>query len=202
MLSQTSSNKFVVRIYSEHLNSRNITEARLREEIAKIENWLMRATALREGVDSWKRNCFEQSIEKPMQASKYLLEGLLPLYDLWLHELKSTESTPYRPSKAQLSRCLKEAIDQMNCGLEFGQTMVFYDKPMDEVYKQRIVSLPRYGFLISSHSSLQLFLNFVFPFNHKRFDSSEKCVKAIELPPFFQQNSPAKKTQSAGPNKL
>lgn len=188
-LSLSSSNKFIVRIYSDYLNNQNISQTRLKDEIEKIEAWLGRATALCDRVDNWIRNCFEESIGKPMRAGKFLLKGLLPLYDHQLHNFEGTPTAQYRPSRVQLSRCLKDTIELVNCGLEYGQAMAFFDWPIGEVYKQQITSAPRFGFLMSESGSLHVFLDFVFPFHHDKFDSSKQCLKAAELPPFFQKSN-------------
>lgn len=96
----------------------------------------------------------------------------------------------------------------MNCGLELGQTMTFADSELDEVYKNQISSDPRFGFLLSDHGSLYLFLEFVFPFHQKKFDNQKTCVKAADLPPFFKRENQTEgqpsfvTTESIGLNNL
>ena len=190
-----SSNKFIVQIYSEYLNSRNITKTRLREETEKIENWLKRVTELREFARDagYNKRKYITAFENPIKASKYLLEGLLPLYDNKLHELESTESEPYRPSKYQLYRKLQDSISHMNEWVGKGQTMSFHDMFIDDVYEQQISSFPQFEFIGASRityqteSYLNLIYDLVFPFNNQYFDESSKCVKADALPPFFRQ---------------
>lgn len=129
----------------------------------------------------------------PIERSKYLLEGLLPLYDHQLHNLENNEKTPYRPSRYELYSEMKKAIDGMNSQVENGQTMAFYDSFLDHVYAQRLSMLPKFEFVSVSRISYQpenylnLFFDLVFPFNKEEFDSSAKCVTVAELPPFFQQ---------------
>ena len=175
---------------------KNITETRLKEEADQIEQWLNKIVAIRKNLEGgWYRDeqCFVEAFEDPIIHAKYLLKGLLPLYDRQLHDLESTSSTPYRPSRQQLFNNLDYAIAQLNREVEDGQTGAFYSEFIDDVYEKRITSFPQFEFWSDSEvtyqpdSSLHLKFDFCFPFNNEKFDNSQECVKASDLPPFFQQ---------------
>lgn len=182
-----------MRIYSEYLNHKNISETRLKEEAKQIEQWMKKIVDIGNPLNDYVRPCFKKYFEDPIRASKYLLKGILSLYDHQLHNLEYTESTPYRPSRYKLFESLSRAIEQTNSELKAGQTGAFHNEFIDHVYEQRITSFPRFRFNSDSQvtyqpeSYLDLILDFYFPFNNEKFDGSQNCVNASDLPPFFQQ---------------
>ena len=186
----------MVQIYSEHylnpLNKTKIMEEkkRIAAWLKQLEKWEERGRAKQGGkyyADCLKRQ-FDEFVAK-VQATVYLIDGLLPLFDQRANHYKKA----YVPSKLQLFEELRTAISEISAGIETGQTTGIHDRSIDEIYEMRIASLPQIEFQRKSRvtydqdSYLAMRYQLVFPFNSDSFDSSAKCLSASDLPPFFTE---------------
>ena len=182
----------MVQIYSEDfLNPLNKTKMaeekkRIAAWLKQLEEWVEHAQTKRE---KYYFNCLKEYFVTKVQATVYLIDGLLPLFDQRANHYKKA----YVPGKSQLFEQLRSAISQMSAGIETGQTTGIHDRSIDEIYEMRIASLPQFEFQRKSRvtydqdSYLVMRYQLAFPFNSESFDSSAKCLSASDLPPFFTE---------------
>lgn len=189
-----SSNKLIVRFYSENfLNDPNKTE--IEEAKQQVARWQKKFNVWLSSARSWYRyddflKCLER-LAKNIEATVHLIDGLRPLFD---HRFSNNRKN-HVPSKEQFFQHLNSDIDLMRKNAAEDQTMAFHYKTIDDVYDLPILSSPRFKFerktrvIYEFTSYLTMYYQIAFPFHGDSLDSSEECLSADELPPFFRQNA-------------
>ena len=119
-----------------------------------------------------------------------LINYLLPFQ---ANQLQPNDMNGLQPNKYAQMEALREIVRDLD--VNANQTMVFENDFIEEIYKQPIVSRPRFTFNraskvlydVASYGTLKY--QIVLPFHDKLYDHSRPCVSSFNLPRFFLQKA-------------